>query len=63
MPNTLCPPCQRGDCEECMSPDYLGAGRPSPYSCSLRHDTCARPTFDPSEIGAYDFGIPGGSDD
>lgn len=52
----LCPPCRRGDCEECLTP--LRAAHHNPYTCHTPGtQRCPRP-FGPLEQG-YDFGIPG----
>ncbi|MEU8886689.1 hypothetical protein [Streptomyces sp. NPDC048442] len=53
----LCPPCRRGDCEECMTPDR--APHLNPYNCHTPGaGRCPRPT-EPVEYGD-DYGIGGG---
>lgn len=61
----ICPPCKRGDCGACMSPDHDG----QMYRCDWRnghHRDCGenREPFDPAELRAAegDFGIPGGDE-
>ncbi|MFF1958017.1 hypothetical protein ACFVWX_13625 [Streptomyces sp. NPDC058220] len=57
----LCPPCRRGDCEECMGPD-----RPAhlnPYACPCNNrGRCPSPEPSTDSLGGYDFGIPGSDD-
>lgn len=57
----LCPPCKRGDCEECLTP--LRDPRLNPYTCHTPGaGSCPRPRSDAadhSDLGGYDYGIPG----
>lgn len=53
---SLCPPCQRGDCDECMAADH--PGMPDLYACAAGHKQCPR-SSGPVGLGD-DYGIPGG---
>ena len=62
----LCPPCKRGDCEDCMAVDH--PDQPNLYGCLCRRrdvrGACPRPRTNPAEREPMgdDFGIPGSDD-